>query len=461
MRTRRMTIACLGTGLTLIVAGLTPMFLRVPVSLAQDDGRGTEEPAAYVDDEAPVDDEAVIDDEAPAEEEAAVEDETPVETVEADDDVTAEPVETEEPAVPLADPSPEATFVDLQSLTIDQPPANAATVQPTGDNGYCAVCHSQPWRAVTLEDGFVLNLFVDPETITNSVHGEGSEASELGCVDCHDAGTFPHDGPTPHDSRSYTLSAVEMCGKCHTEEARDLESGLHEQAIARGNKDAAVCTDCHGAHDIQSSANRSQLVAGVCGDCHTSTLTEWRDSPHVDIGPLGCATCHSPHSQELRVGDSNELCINCHNQPENIWVHDTHQDTGGDIEVACADCHMFTDPEVHTTLVSLKPTGHTMMLDTRPCNSCHNELEESGQWQALADEQQAVLVGERNELESTVAELQAELSTRPEVAEPEAPAGISYVQLIQGLILGLGFGITAAVIMLPRFRRGKEPNDSE
>lgn len=379
---RRFVIFCFGAGLTLLAAGLVPFIAGGPYTSAQ---------------------------------EAA----TPEATV-------------------------EAALEVLVEATAEAAPADAA--QPAANNGYCTVCHNQPWRAVTLQDGYVLNLYIDPDIIANSVHGFDNPDGPMGCLDCHTEEAFPHDGPTPTNARAYAITTVEMCNGCHEQEAVELEAGLHEKAIEQGNLDAAVCTDCHGSHDIQPSTNRPQLVAGVCGDCHKSTYDEWRNSPHVEVGPLGCAKCHSPHSQELRVGDVNELCTNCHKAPGDIYIHEQHIGSTAS-DVTCADCHMYQGSDIQMVSVEFKPTGHSMALDARPCNSCHEQLQASGQWEEIANTVNERILSERDELQTRVTELENAIIT----AEEQSSTGS--IQLTQGLIIGLGLGITLAVVLIPRFNR--------
>jgi predicted CXXCH cytochrome family protein len=353
--------------------------------------------------------------------------------------------------------TPEAR-VDL-SVPATQPSVNPFT-QPTGDNGYCAVCHNQPWRAVTLTDGSVLNLYASPDIIRNSVHGDQSSVGPLGCLDCHGENAFPHDGPTPNDARTYALQAVQMCTRCHTAQALELATGRHEQAIAAGDLNAAVCTDCHGAHDVTPASNQPQLVAGVCGDCHTSTLDEWRSSAHVEIGPLGCGTCHSPHSQQLRATDTDALCLNCHKAPSEIYAHTQHINSPADVK--CVDCHMFrVENTQQPVLVSLMPTGHSMTMNTQPCNTCHEELEVTGRWAELTRSVEQQIMNERDALEKKVMEPESELSSAESAGAQAGTSGISFIQLIQGLIIGQGLGITAAVILIPRFVRGSKRRETE
>jgi len=329
--------------------------------------------------------------------------------------------------------------------------AAAPTIKPTGNNSYCAVCHNQPFRAVTLKDGNILNLYVPPESIADSIHGTKNPLGALGCVDCHGDSAFPHRNATPEDKRQYTLRAVALCVGCHTKEANDLQSGMHERAIMAGNTAAAVCIDCHSAHEVRPVAREPELVAGICGNCHTSTLVEWQSSPHVDIGPLDCATCHSQHTQTIRNGQTSEqLCVNCHKEMQPKWVHSNHIKEGSD--VTCTNCHMYTDqhPSQQVALTGPageRPTGHSMFLDSAPCTNCHEEQELSGQSVAIvatpadASAPSATatpVLTEQNDLEKAVA-------TDAQQAD--------FVQLLQGLILGLGFGATFAAVFVARGNR--------
>lgn len=359
---------------------------------------------------------------------------------------TPEPIETSEPVAATPEAAPSSSTI-----------VNADAPKPTGNNSYCAVCHNQPWRTKTLANGNMLNLYVDPEVLEGSVHGINNPQGKLGCVDCHGTDAFPHNQPDPADSRAYTIASIDRCYACHEKQKLELESGLHEEAILAGDNGAAVCTDCHGAHNIQRVASQAGLVAGVCGDCHTTTLTEWQMSAHVEIGSQGCATCHSPHSQRLRIDSESsdstpdEVCTNCHKQDEDLpnlpdlWVHTQHRgNLATEMNVACVECHMYvadgtetiTDATTDTTSVSnpSHPTGHSMLLDTAPCTHCHEQL--------VSSEAPAV--------EATPAEAQHESEGTSTASDGDQT---NLVQLLQGLILGLGFGITGAAVFITRGNR--------
>lgn len=322
-------------------------------------------------------------------------------------------------------------------------------IEPTGDNGYCTICHSQPLRIERLEDGSILNLFVEPALITGSVHGPTEDSPGLGCLDCHGEDSFPHRGPLPESGRQYTLDSQALCTSCHEVQAEDLSMGLHAQAIEEGNLEAAVCTDCHNPHHVQSVENFPDLVAGVCGDCHDNTLQEWQMSPHVDIGPLGCASCHDYHAQTLRVGETTTaLCVNCHQDMPDIFVHDSHLD-GTEEGVPCADCHMYRDHDTQMiSSLEADNTGHSMMVDTVPCTTCHADLIASGEWDDI------LMARFEIDAPSTTETTDDEAHDDEAAAEEEADDRFAG---LQGLLLGLGLGVTFTIVFVTRSLRREQP----
>lgn len=367
---------------------------------------------------------AAQDDEAP-DDDPAVTEEAAEEQTETTEDMTDEEQEQE---------------VDLSSLSILDSDVEIA-IEPTGDNGYCSICHNQPLRTTRLADGTILNLYVNPEMILASVHGPSEDSSGLGCLDCHGEDSFPHNDPEPESGRAYTIDMVSLCTSCHVTQGEDLTMGLHAQAISEGNLEAAVCTDCHGAHHIQSAESFPDLVAGVCGDCHENTYDEWIISDHADIGPLGCATCHDHHAQTLRVGEtSTDLCINCHSEMPDFHAHNVHLEIENPI--ACADCHMYREDTTELiSVMELDSTGHSMLMDTTPCTTCHEQLVESGEWDQIISDRYGASAAE-----TTVDEVR-------EPEEPEEEETDNTVSILQGLLVGLGLGVTFTIVFITRSLR--------
>lgn len=325
-------------------------------------------------------------------------------------------------------------------------------IEPTGKNGYCTICHDQPLRTTRLADGTILNLYVNPGMIIGSVHGPTEDSPGLGCLDCHGEDAFPHNDAPPTDGRVYTLEMNNLCTSCHVEQSEDLSMGLHAMAISEGNMEAAVCTDCHSAHHVQTVENFPQLVAGVCGDCHENALHEWQISAHADIGPLGCASCHNHHAQTLRVGETTtELCLNCHqdNMPEDLYVHETHLD--GANAVSCEECHMATGTSVQ--LVSSEPpvesmVGHSMLLDSTPCTECHEQLIANGEWTRIISERYALTLQESPEAADVE---DGEHSEDDDHGDDDDSA--NNLLTLQGLLVGLGLGVTLTIVFVTRSQR--------
>ncbi|MBI2216903.1 MAG: cytochrome c3 family protein [Candidatus Rokubacteria bacterium] len=131
-----------------------------------------------------------------------------------------------------------------------------------------------------------------------SVHGralleEGNRDVPV-CTDCHRS----HDIGDPRTSR-FHLATPELCGSCHTDEQvmekyglstkvvstylgdfHGVTASLQRSGTASGERIAAVCTDCHGIHDITrvrepgSAVMRENLVK-VCQRCHADATANF------------------------------------------------------------------------------------------------------------------------------------------------------------------------------------------
>ena len=113
-------------------------------------------------------------------------------------------------------------------------------------NDTCLACHGRPGINLTLDNGEVVPLFVDGSVFAMSVHGQ----QDFDCVQCHTTlGNYPH--PTFHaaDRRDFSTQLYRACQSCHQNEYEKTLDSVHERARAAGVPEAALCTDCHGAHD--------------------------------------------------------------------------------------------------------------------------------------------------------------------------------------------------------------------
>ncbi|MCK7475837.1 MAG: hypothetical protein MZV49_25395 [Rhodopseudomonas palustris] len=73
---------------------------------------------------------------------------------------------------------------------------------------------------------------------------------------CHsDIQSFPHPERTAESIREFKLEYYTICQDCHEEQFKLTLDSVHQKALAGGNNNAAVCTDCHNPHTQQKLTN--------------------------------------------------------------------------------------------------------------------------------------------------------------------------------------------------------------
>jgi hypothetical protein len=253
-------------------------------------------------------------------------------------------------------------------------PASGRT-SPVLQNDTCLTCHAAPGQTTTLASGEPLYISVDPASFAQSVHGQQG----LACVDCHPGNTqIPHPPVTAQTRREYILEKYTACAQCHADKYQATLDSVHEKALAGGNQQAAVCTDCHGAHDVQAISREPRTaIPQTCERCHSAIYNAYRESVHgaALIGEGNpdvptCIDCHGVHNvQGPSTGPfrlfSPTICARCHADPKlmakyglstdilNTYVADFHgttvllfEKTAPDQETnkpVCIDCHGVHD----------------------------------------------------------------------------------------------------------------------
>ncbi len=127
------------------------------------------------------------------------------------------------------------------------PPPIRFSIAATGEDGGCLLCHAQTDRTFTLADGNTLSLGVDLARRAASVHGESYPQGQLGCLDCHGADAFPHEGPPPGGRRRYRIAMSDRCATCHADDLAHYNDYLSRNY-------PVGCTDCHTAHYVQPAS---------------------------------------------------------------------------------------------------------------------------------------------------------------------------------------------------------------
>ncbi len=222
---------------------------------------------------------------------------------------------------------------------------------------YCLSCHANPGQTYTLPDGSELDLYVDPQEHANSIHGSQGYA----CVQCHtDVGEYPHPPLQAVDRRDLTLQLNGSCKFCHANEHTKAMDSVHAKALEAGNRDAAVCTDCHTAHAVQDWVDETTgetlpeartQIPQTCAKCHSEIHDKYAESVHgsalteennPDVPT--CIDCHGVHNIEdpttnqFRLS-SPEMCANCHTDPARMAKYGISTDV---LDTYVADFHGTT-----------------------------------------------------------------------------------------------------------------------
>ncbi|GAB4327595.1 MAG: cytochrome c3 family protein [Calditrichia bacterium] len=256
------------------------------------------------------------------------------------------------------------------------------------ENSVCLECHSDPEMTGTNRDGIEASMFVDAKVFGSSVH------ADLECVDCHtdlqDLEDFPHDE---------SLKEVD-CSTCHEDAAIEYQETAHGLKIVGLEELAPKCWDCHGNHNILSSADPYsktyfQNLPNTCCGCHESRNKSnrtnvkqpcikeqyWR-GVHGKLVQSGddsaptCNTCHPAHSIRKQIDPQSVthkmnigiLCGECHTEELELFAQSIHAEAlrhGIISSASCVDCH--GEHEI------LHPDSATFYSSFEACAECHND----------------------------------------------------------------------------------------
>jgi cytochrome b subunit of formate dehydrogenase len=241
-----------------------------------------------------------------------------------------------------------ATCVDCHGSPHELLPASdpKSRVHHTNIPATCGSCHSQKF---VMEDGGQSEQMV--ASYEQSVHGHavaaGSEKAAV-CTDCH--GT--HEILDARDSKSpiFKFNVPSTCGQCHQDIAKEFKASIHGQGIAQGNWMAPVCTDCHGIHSIKSHldpnspVNAQNVAEATCARCHEGV----RLSQEFGVpGRRESTYLASYHGLASRLGSQVVAnCASCHGV-HNILPSSDPRSTINPANLAhtCGQCHPGANAE--------------------------------------------------------------------------------------------------------------------
>ena len=155
-----------------------------------------------------------------------------------------------------------------------------STLHATNVAATCATCHR----------------FIE-ERLAKSVHGGGNgpggeteKAAPGGdvkrkpsCTDCHQG----HDPGAPGSAR-FRRGLPSRCAHCHVEQSSGYAISMHGELTELDYGPAAMCADCHGAHDILPMSSPDSKLSpanrqATCAECHPHASRNFaRFDPHAD-----------------------------------------------------------------------------------------------------------------------------------------------------------------------------------
>jgi len=261
----------------------------------------------------------------------------------------------------------------------------------------CLGCHTDDSQTFDLPNGEKLSLFVDQEKFAKSVHGEA-----LRCTDCHSDKTSDHATGTLkfRTRREVTKAYYEQCKGCHFANYTKTLDGVHYAVMSKGNENAALCVDCHGAHDISRPGQPRTRTSTMCSKCHDKEARIYAGSVHGRASEANpdvpvCTDCHRAHdTTDPRDGAlamrTPELCGRCHGDEKlmkrynlstavvSTYLADFHgmsatlqhgekKADGKRLAAVCTDCH-----GVHDIQKSSDPQSSVMSANLqKTCAKCH------------------------------------------------------------------------------------------
>ena len=197
-----------------------------------------------------------------------------------------------------------------------------------------------------------------------------------------------------------------LCGRCHsdgaymrrynpslrTDQFAQYLTSVHGKLRAKGDDKVAVCTDCHGLHDLRpASDTRSKVhplnIAQTCARCHadaaymkgysipTDQFAGYSASVHHealtvrgDVSAPTCTTCHGNHgAAPPGVSTVQNVCSTCHVFQAQLFESSPHQAA---FEAAslpgCVTCH--SNHRISHPTDAMLGTGPESV-----CMNCHTD----------------------------------------------------------------------------------------
>jgi hypothetical protein len=255
-------------------------------------------------------------------------------------------------------------FLSLLATLLLGPGARAQTPNS------CLDCHSildPPYK-------------VSAEQFSRDIHAQKG----LTCASCHGGDPSKDDQDAMSKKAGFRgriarKDVPALCGRCHSDSAYMRQynpslrtdqfaqylTSVHGKLRAKGDEKVAVCTDCHGVHDLRPVSDaRSKVhpsnIAQTCARCHadaaymkeysipTDQYTGYSASVHHealtergDLSAPTCTTCHGNHgAAPPGVSTVQNVCSTCHVFQAQLFESSPHKAAFAAASLpGCVTCH--------------------------------------------------------------------------------------------------------------------------
>jgi hypothetical protein len=246
------------------------------------------------------------------------------------------------------------------------------------DDSVCLACHNKDGFSVQLKSGEILPLTINSDAFATGIHGSNG----VTCVTCHsDISGFPHPERTTDTLRDVKLKYYTSCQQCHAKQFNLTLDSVHQKALAAGNKNAAVCADCHNPHTQQRLTQKETgallpdarlHIPETCARCHSTIYDTYKQSVHGKALTEGntdvptCIDCHGVHNIQNPTtatfrNSTPYLCAKCHT---NSTIMDKYGLSTQVLNTYVADFH-------GTTVVLFDKTFPDQPTNKPVCTDCH------------------------------------------------------------------------------------------
>ncbi|MFH2201840.1 MAG: cytochrome b/b6 domain-containing protein [Elusimicrobiota bacterium] len=221
----------------------------------------------------------------------------------------------------------------------------------------CAACHGNPKRMEKAH----LSIQDPLDSYAHTVHGEAFSSGKVNaavCTDCH--GSHDLHGAANSTSRIFWRRVPETCGRCHANVLAVYNKSIHGRAAKAGIKEAPVCTSCHGEHTIRAAkdpgaSSYAGQVTATCTGCHASEKLNRKFGLPIDRLKTYMDTYHGLAQKRQDLHVAN--CASCHGFHD-IMPHTDPQSSihRSNLSQTCGKCHPGAGIQLARGYVHAPPT---------------------------------------------------------------------------------------------------------